>query len=465
MKERDEIMKRIGIILQVILSIGFFAVLLVITGYIPQELFLKHNGPIIAIILFSVWYFIFDFFELGAISRMQKQRHFIQKYVFTVLFMTVALYMVVGIFGYRILPLKFYAVFATLNFLLLTSVKLVLRRIVKYYRRNGYNSRIILIIADDSSISFINQMIEMDDWGYRIGGIITDSDKIKMQFGKNYPIYPDDVNFENIIDREIVDEVIFCKNSFQMNRINDYIEKSQEIGVTFHIHGNTLNYNGQQPKVSFFNKQFYLSYKNLPDNYIATKLKAILDVFLSFVIFVFISPVLLIIAIAIKLEDGGPVIFKQKRVGKNGRQFNCYKFRTMVTNAEDLKEKLLTLNEQDGPVFKIKNDPRVTKTGRFLRKTSLDELPQFLNVLLGEMSIVGPRPPVPSEVKKYERRIKRRLSVSPGITCTWQVSGRNNIPFNQWMEMDMEYIDNWKLSLDLKIVLKTFGVIFKGNGQ
>jgi lipopolysaccharide/colanic/teichoic acid biosynthesis glycosyltransferase len=125
----------------------------------------------------------------------------------------------------------------------------------------------------------------------------------------------------------------------------------------------------------------------------------------------------------------------------------------------------MALNEQDGPVFKIKNDPRITRIGRLLRKTSLDELPQFFNVLFGDMSIVGPRPPVPSEVKQYERCLNRRLSINPGITCTWQVSGRNNIPFNKWMEMDMEYIDNWSLMLDFIIILKTFKVIFKSDGM
>ena len=137
----------------------------------------------------------------------------------------------------------------------------------------------------------------------------------------------------------------------------------------------------------------------------------------------------------------------------------------MVINAEELKEKMMDLNEQKGPVFKIKNDPRITRIGRLLRKTSLDELPQFFNVLMGDMSIVGPRPPIPSEVKQYKREIKRRLSINPGITCTWQVSGRNSIPFNKWMEMDMEYIDNWSLMLDFVIILKTFKVIFARNGQ
>lgn len=178
-----------------------------------------------------------------------------------------------------------------------------------------------------------------------------------------------------------------------------------------------------------------------------------------------ISPVFLIIAVAIKFEDGGTVFFKQERVGLNGRSFPMFKFRTMVANAEALQASLLGLNEQTGPVFKIKADPRVTRVGWFLRKTSFDELPQFFNVLRGEMSVVGPRPPIPSEVEMYERWQKRRLSMKPGITCTWQVSGRNNIQFEEWMKLDLEYIDNWSLSQDMILVVKTIKVMLLGTGK
>jgi len=195
------------------------------------------------------------------------------------------------------------------------------------------------------------------------------------------------------------------------------------------------------------------------------KVKGTIDFFLSALILILITPFMLAIALAIKLDDGGPVFFKQTRVGRNGRLFKCLKYRTMVINAEELQEKMMDLNEQDGPVFKIRNDPRITRVGKFLRKTSLDELPQFINVIMGDMSIVGPRPPIPSEVKQYKRELNRRLSINPGITCTWQVSGRNKISFEKWMEMDMEYIDNWSLMLDFIIILKTFKVIFARDGQ
>ena len=219
-----------------------------------------------------------------------------------------------------------------------------------------------------------------------------------------------------------------------------------------------------QSTLSFLNQMPFLTFRNTPDNYLALKLKVLLDFTLSIMVLIILSPVMLVIAFLIKL-DGGPVFFLQKRMGLNGRHFWCYKFRTMVVNAESLKESLLAQNEQEGPVFKIKNDPRVTKIGQFLRKTSLDELPQFINVLKGEMAVVGPRPPIPSEVKQYERWQNRRLSMKPGITCIWQVSGRNNIPFDQWMKLDMQYIDTWSLKLDMIILLKTVKVVITGDGQ
>lgn len=195
------------------------------------------------------------------------------------------------------------------------------------------------------------------------------------------------------------------------------------------------------------------------------KVKDMFDlVFSSFVVIV-LFPLFAIIALLIKVNDGGPVFFKQERIGLNGRRFICYKFRSMVVDAEALLDSLQDKNESDGPTFKIEKDPRITKIGRILRKTSLDELPQFLNVIKGEMSVVGPRPPLLKEVKLYERCQLRRLSMKPGITCIWQVKGRNKVSFEEWMQMDLEYIDKWSLWEDTKLILGTVGVIFKMSGR
>lgn len=188
--------------------------------------------------------------------------------------------------------------------------------------------------------------------------------------------------------------------------------------------------------------------------------KRIIDIVCSMLGIICLSPILLIVSIIIKLDSKGPVIFKQKRVGLNGKEFNIYKFRSMVVNAEELKAKLQAQNEMSGPMFKMKEDPRVTKIGKFIRKTSIDELPQLFNVLKGEMSLVGPRPSLPNEVKDFESWMLKRLDVKPGLTCIWQVSGRNDIDFEDWMKLDIKYVNERSIFLDIKLILKTVLVLF-----
>jgi exopolysaccharide biosynthesis polyprenyl glycosylphosphotransferase len=356
------------------------------------------------------------------------------------------------------------ACFAALNFIVLYSFKYILSDLMKYFRRNGLNSRLILIIADEESDYFIDSLIETKDWGYRIWAIMTDDKYIKEKYNNEFLILPYESDLTNTIDNKAIDEVIYCKSFFDQNEIQKFIYDCAEVGVVFRMQSQLLNCVKMQSTLSFLNQMPFLTFRNTPDNYLALKMKSFIDYGLSLFVLIALTPILFIISILI-IKDGGPILFKQKRMGLNGRKFYCYKFRTMVVDAEKIRETLLDQNEQDGPVFKIKNDPRVTPIGRFLRKTSLDELPQFLNVLKGEMSIVGPRPPIPSEVKQYKRWQTRRLSMKPGITCIWQVSGRNNIPFEQWMKLDMQYIDNWSLKLDLTILLKTVRVVLSGNGQ
>ena len=189
-------------------------------------------------------------------------------------------------------------------------------------------------------------------------------------------------------------------------------------------------------------------------------LKRIMDIVCSLTGLIALLPVFAIVVLAIKLESKGPIFFSQKRVGENGQIFNMYKFRSMVKNAESLKENLAHKNEMNGPMFKIKEDPRVTKVGKFIRKTSIDELPQLINVLKGEMSLVGPRPSLENEVEKFEEWMMKRLEVKPGLTCYWQVSGRNNIEFKEWMKLDVKYVKERNTFVDIKLIFKTFFVLF-----
>lgn len=185
-----------------------------------------------------------------------------------------------------------------------------------------------------------------------------------------------------------------------------------------------------------------------------------IDFLCSFLGVIILSPVFIIVALLIKIDSKGPVIFKQERVGLRGKTFYMYKFRSMVVNAEELKDKLQKQNEMSGPMFKMKEDPRITKVGKFIRRTSIDELPQLFNVLKGEMSLVGPRPSLPKEVKEFESWMNKRLEVKPGLTCYWQVSGRNSIGFEEWMKLDCKYVEDRNTWLDLKLIFKTFFVLF-----
>ena len=189
-------------------------------------------------------------------------------------------------------------------------------------------------------------------------------------------------------------------------------------------------------------------------------LKRAVDIICSLIGLIVLMPILVVVAILIRIESKGSIIFAQDRVGKYGNVFKMYKFRSMVFNAEELKEKLAVDNERTGPMFKIKNDPRITNVGRFIRKTSIDELPQLVNILKGEMSIVGPRPSLPKEVKCFEEWMMERLSIKPGLTCYWQVAGRNDIEFTEWMKLDIKYIKERSILIDTKLILKTFFVLF-----
>jgi exopolysaccharide biosynthesis polyprenyl glycosylphosphotransferase len=198
---------------------------------------------------------------------------------------------------------------------------------------------------------------------------------------------------------------------------------------------------------------------------LALMLKRLFDIAFSGLLLILLSPLLLTIAIAIKLDSSGPVFYFSERIGKKGRVFRCTKFRTMVRDAEKKREEVMHMNERDGILFKISNDPRITRFGRFLRKYSLDELPQFFNVLHGDMSIVGPRPPIGSEVREYQLSHLRRLDVTPGVTGLWQVQARQDPSFDSYISLDVAYIENWSLWLDLKIILRTVGVVFAGTGS
>lgn len=356
--------------------------------------------------------------------------------------------------------------FSVFNLISLFILRMVTYRVFKYFRVNGHNIHNVIIYADEKSDKFISDIITHKEWGFRILMILSNSDKIRKKFGRELRVLPDKISIKDLIKVDIIDEVIYCKSEMDNEKVHDLIQICEEIGVIFRLQSNLSPMNFPNAYLSNFNDIPFLTFNQTHKNHFASTWKTFMDFWISFVIIFLLSPFMLTIAILIKTTSKGPVIFKQERVGLRGRKFYIYKFRTMVQNAEELKARLMALNESDGPTFKIKKDPRITAIGRVLRKTGLDELPQLFNVLKGEMSLIGPRPPLAEEVKKYERWQLRRLSVKPGITCTWQIiPNRNDVIFEKWMKLDMQYIDNWSLKADFVLFFRTILSVFRAGGH
>jgi exopolysaccharide biosynthesis polyprenyl glycosylphosphotransferase len=269
----------------------------------------------------------------------------------------------------------------------------------------------------------------------------------------------------NILDHQHVDEVVIVVPRMWLNRIQETITTCELRGVKVSIAGDLFELNLSKPGQGEEMEGFpLLTFVSKIDHDWELFFKRLIDITACLGGLIVLSVPLMIVILLVKITSPGPIFYRQKRVGLHGRLFNMHKFRTMYTDAAERFEKVKHLNEVDGPVFKIKNDPRITPLGRVLRKFSIDELPQLWDVLVGNMSLVGPRPGLASELANFEPWMLRRLTMRPGLTCLWQIMGRNNIDFKTWMELDLRYIDNWSLWLDMTILFKTIPVVVKAQG-
>jgi len=465
-REREHVIARISLVIQTTLTVVlFFTAWWIVHDLRPGQLFKSRECVFFLTLIIPLWWLLIEYSGLNQLCRSQKYTYLLLKYLKLVGLGTGILAFVSFVWRTEQLTLDVLVWFAIIDFCLLFLFKIFFFRTMKFFRKRGYNTRQILVIADHMSEDYVGSLLHTKDWGYKVWGIMTSDEQIKTDFEGKAKILPGETPVEEILDKATIDEVFYCKGVLDQQEITRLVHLCAEIGVVFRLKPSLLVAESMRSGFSFFNDMPFFVFRNTPENYLAMKIKRIFDFVFSLVAIILASPVFLVIAIAIKLDDGGPVLFSQERVGLNGRRFSCLKFRTMVVNAEALRQQLMDQNEQTGPVFKIRMDPRITRVGKLLRKTSLDELPQFFNVISGDMSVVGPRPPIPSEVEQYERWQSRRLSMKPGITCIWQVSGRNNIDFEDWVKLDVQYIDNWSLMLDFKIILKTIKVMIMGDGQ
>ena len=348
-----------------------------------------------------------------------------------------------------------------LGYAAVSTVMLFLARLIRLPQEATYN--IVVVGSAQEVIPFLKILERHRDWGLRVAGVVR-PDSETLSPIDDVPVLGTVSDLQQILTRSTISQVFMTGRAWDTRTLRTVADVCEEVGVTFSMDANFLGFSIARADLQDFEGWGVLSFSSTPRNGDALLVKRAMDVVGSLVVLGALLPVLAAVAALIKLEDGGPSFFTQQRSGVFGRTFPMYKFRSMVVDAEAKKAALEKFNEMSGPVFKMENDPRITRIGRFIRKTSLDEFPQFWNVLRGEMSLVGPRPPIPAEVERYERWQMRRLSMKPGITCIWQVSGRNNIDFDTWMRLDLEYIDKWSLFMDIKLLLRTIPVVLLGRG-
>ena len=351
------------------------------------------------------------------------------------------------------------------QFAAVSSFHLTLLTLLRLARRSGRNFRNLLIVGSGPRARDVQHLVTTHpEWGYRIVGFVDESD---------YPVDPaistENVfkftEMPNLIRDLVIDEVITACPRSVFAALGPVVATCAEAGVPVTILSDIFGDYLPPPRVTRFDTMAALNFSVVHHNRIKLSIKRGIDMVGSGILLAFSGPVIGIAALAIRLTSPGPILFRQNRCGLNGRPFEMLKLRTMVVDAESQQTALLALNEMDGPVFKMKNDPRITRIGAILRRWSIDELPQLWNVFRGDMSLVGPRPPIPLEVARYETFERRRLSMRPGITCLWQVNGRNAIGFSDWVKLDVEYIDTWSLTNDLRILLRTIPTVLRGTGS
>lgn len=373
---------------------------------------------------------------------------------------------VVGIFLFKVIIFSrlLFTVTLTCMFLSLSLWRTIKRVLIRRLIRKGFHNLNALIIGAGEAGRILAEEIKLHPYlGIKIIGFIDDFKERGHDNINGYPIIGKIDDFEKIVRQKFIDEVFITMPS-QYKTVQNILDKGRKLGVNIKVIPDfydlilsdiKLYHLGIIPLVGYHSKGIHGT---------DLVLKRMMDIFISGALLLFLSPLFLILAIFIKFDSPGPVFYRSKRCAKKGKIFAFYKFRSMGHNADKMLDALKDKNEKKGPIFKMKSDPRITRVGRFIRKLSLDELPQLWNVFKGDMSLVGPRPPTPEEVENYEPWQLRKLEIKPGITCIWQIRGRSDLSFYKWIKWDIWYIDNWSFWLDLKIMFETLPAVLKTKG-
>ena len=470
LRERIILFKRLNILLDLFITAGAFILAYYLRRYSAGD-GLAEVGPLsdylwILVVILPIWWIMFN--THGAYYSQRTTPYLSLAWMVLRVVFWGGVFLLAVLFAFKSFMVSRWLIgaFLILNVTLLSMEKIAIMTWLQVIRKKGFNFKTVLIVGIGDRLREVKNKIDQNPgWGMKvIGFVAVDSSQTNQttigleRLGGLEDLL--DVTSENVID-----EVIFAIPVGYLERVEDAIRQCEELGLKTQVAMNFYTPRVAKTYVEDMDGLPLLTYSSVSEDIAKLYLKRSFDMLASAMTLLILSPVLLSIAVAVWISSPGPILFRQRRIGLNGRPFVCYKFRTMVEHAEGMQDELAELNEMSGPVFKIQDDPRVTNLGRWLRKFSMDELPQLLNVVRGDLSLVGPRPPIVDEVRQYERWHRRRLSMRPGITGIWQVEGRSQIPeFDEWVRLDLQYIDNWSLMLDFKILLKTIPTVILGRG-
>ncbi len=418
-------------------------------------------------LVFAIPYWCLALYANGLYQSMRTRSYI--EILWAVVKSAVATFLLLGTFIFLIkldfMSRLFFLLFMGFSFLFIWLEKTAIFMSSHYVRRQGLNTRRLLIVGTGKrAMEFARKADKHPEWGFEILGAIDDEPGRGVTQVGRLPVIGTLEEIPRIFHRDAVDEVVFVVPRSRLNSLQGAIEDCETEGVTVTVAVDLFDTKLARSSVAELDGMPLLHFKTTHAKEWELLVKRLFDFASSGLGLLVLSPLFLIMAILIKATSKGPVFFKQGRLGLAGRRFTLYKFRTMRQGAHDVLSEVDDLDSMTTPEFREKKTSWITPVGRFMRKFSIDELPQLINVFVGHMSIVGPRPTVPDEVDKYKDWQRRRFSMKPGITCLWQVNGRNNIAFEDWMKLDLEYLDNWSLWLDAKILMKTVPVVLFGIG-
>ena len=435
----------------------------------PRPLYSVSNYPWVVPLSVGIWILVGLLAGVYRDIKEEELRRALTDPLKVALGATVAVFAATYAVKFEYLSRLLLVLYTATNLVATTLFRLVARRFAGPLRRSLAGLRGFLLVGDGPEVIEIARTIEAHaTHGMRLVGFVRTGASLPALLAQSplrgsYSVF-DLTQLPELLRRQVIDEVIFAITKEDLERLEEAFRVCEVEGVKSRVLLTFFPYEISKVYLEHLGEKPLLTFATTPENEYLLLLKRVLDFVLALVLLVLLSPLMALLGLLIRLTSGSPVLFRQTRCGLGGRKFTLYKFRSMRPDADLGREELAALNEVDGPVFKITHDPRCTPIGRLMRKFSLDEFPQLLNIVKGDMSFVGPRPPLPEEVEKYERWQRRRLRMLPGLTCLWALEGRSRLSFRRWMELDLDYIDHWSLALDCKILLKTVPIVLLGRG-